>query len=86
MQHNKTLPKLYSAVLDTSTDTLYLLDDVIKAHALLDAVNVPSRDNFDPEVALSMRIEWLTNYVKYTLMFNREKEVHHEMQSSPQFR
>ena len=86
MQLNKTLPKLYSAFLDTSTDTLYLLDDVIKSHALLDAVNVPSRDNFDPEVALSMRIEWLTNYVKYTLMTNREKEVYHEMQSSPQVR
>ena len=86
MQHNKTLPKLYSAVLDTSTDTLYLLDDVIKAHALLDAVNVPSRNSFDLEVALSMRIEWLTNYVKSTLMTNREKEVHHEMQNSPQVR
>ena len=86
MQLNKTLPKLYSAVLDTSTDTLYLLDDVIKAHALLDSVNVPSRDNFDPEVALSMRIEWLTNYVKSTFMINRDKEVHHEIQSSPQFR
>ena len=86
MQLNKTLPKLYSAVLDTSTDTLYLLDDVIKAHSLLDAVNVPSRDNFDPEVALSMRIEWLTNYVKSTFMTNREKEFHHEMQSSPQVR
>jgi len=83
---NKPLPKLYSAVLDTSTDTLYLLDDVIKAHALLDDVNVPSRDNFDPEVALSMRIEWLTNYVKHTLMTNRKKEVHHEIQSSPQVR
>jgi len=86
MLNNKTLPKLYSSFLDTSTDTLYLLDDVIKAHALLDAVNVPSRDNFDPEVALSMRIEWLTNYVKYTLMTNRDKEVYHEMQSSPQVR
>ena len=86
MQLNKTLPKLYSAFLDTSTDTLYLLDDVIKAHALLDAVNVPSRDNLDPEIALSMRIEWLTNYVKSTFMTNREKEVHHEMQSSPQVR
>ena len=83
---NKTLPKLYSAVLDTSTDTLYLLDDVIKAHSLLDVVNVPSRDNFDPEVALSMRIEWLTNYVMHTLATNREKEVHHEIQSSPQVR
>ena len=83
---NKTLPKLYSAVLDTSTDTLYLLDDVIKAHALLDAVNVPSRDNFDPEIVLSMRIEWLTNYVKSTLMTNREKEVYHDMQSSLQVR
>ena len=83
---SKTLPKLYSAVLDTSTDTLYLLDDIIKAHALLDAVHVPSRDNFDPEVALSMRIEWLTNYVKHTLTTNRKKEVHHEMQSSPQVR
>jgi len=82
----ETLPKLYSAVLDTSTDTLYLLDDVIKSHALLDGVNVPSRDNFDPDVALSMRIEWLTNYVKHTFTTNREKEVHHEMQSSPQVR
>jgi len=33
MQLNKTLPKLYSAVLDTSTDSLYLLDDVIKSRA-----------------------------------------------------
>ena len=71
MQLNKSLPKLYSAVLDTSTDTLYLLDDVIKAHALLDVVNMPSRDRFDPEVALSMRIKWLTNYVKSTFMTNR---------------
>ena len=86
MLNNKTLPKLYSAVLYTSTDTLYLLDDVIKSHSLLDAVNVPSRDIFDPEVALSMRIEWLTNYVKSTLVTNRDKEVHHEMQSSPQVR
>ena len=82
----ETLPKLYSALLDTSTDTLYLLDDVIKSHALLDEVNVPSRDNFDPEIALSMRIEWLTNYVKSTFTTNREEEVHHEMQSSPQVR
>ena len=86
MLNNMTLPKLYSAVLDTSTDTLYLLDDVIKAHTLLDSVNVPSRDNFDPEVALSMRIEWLTNYVKYTLTINRDKEVYHEMQRTPQVR
>ncbi len=86
MQLNKTLPKLYSAVLDTSTDTLYLLDDVIKSHSLLDVVNVPSRDNFDPEVALSMRIEWLTNYVKSTFMINRDKEIYHDRQSSPQVR
>jgi len=86
MHFKKTLPKLYSAVLDTSTDTLYLLDGVIKSHALLDAVNVPSRDNLDPEVALSMRIEWLTHYVKSTFMINRDQEVYHEIQSSPQVR